>query len=79
MRFDEILSLIPEMEIILNFSIYFTAAFEESIGNGDAARQILNKLLEQYPLLIGKFFKKFHLFKMILEYVKEINFENMLL
>ena len=29
------------------------AAFEESIGNGDAARQILNKLLEQYPLLIG--------------------------
>ena len=29
------------------------AAFEESIGNGDAAREILNKLLEQYPLLIG--------------------------
>merc|ERR1712150_141821 len=28
------------------------AAFEESIGNGDAGRQILNKLLEQYPLLI---------------------------
>ena len=31
------------------------AAFEESIGNGDAARKILNNLLEQYPLLIGNF------------------------
>ena len=58
MRFDEIFSFfIPETEIKLNFKIYFTAAFEESIGNGDAARQILNKLLEQYPLLIGKFFQ----------------------
>ena len=65
MRFDEILSLIPE--IILNFSIYFTAAFEESIGNGDAARQILNKLLEQYPLLIGNFLKNFLFLEMILE------------
>ena len=49
------------------FNIYFTAAFEESIGNGDAARQILNKLLEQYPLLIGNFLKNFLFFEMILE------------
>ena len=35
------------------------AAFEECIGNGDAAREILNKLLEQYPLLIGIIFERY--------------------